>query len=183
MERFIAGRSVGFCTNPECAEFGKGSFLLASGTRKPVMHYRCPCGRDGLVIPEEASCQVEPGETYWKEVRVEFNYKLGKGYRELAIVRDDALLFGSVYELRSPLITTEKRAKALAESILATLNRLGADSERALRDGPIPPDQVFVFSMDRPAEVEAFTDQCLRLERWLLEGGRRHTAPAPKVAA
>ena len=110
-------RGCGYCMDNRCTDYAKGAFLLNQGE-----HYVCPtCKTRGLVVDEVGSWEGDA--MTFKEVRVEYNYDpVEFKYREVAIVRDDALEgIHNVYTLQSPLIKTDKRALKVAESLLANL--------------------------------------------------------------
>ena len=112
-------RGVGFCLQKECADYAKGVFLLNHGDT-----FFCPrCRIQGFVEPERHTSVIR-GATY-KEVRVEYNYDSVRNvYREIAIVRDEALPGRcSTLVMYSPLIRTEKKALMTAQSLLASLQK------------------------------------------------------------
>lgn len=137
-------RGVGYCNNTDCEDFSKGVFLLNHSDT-----FYCPRCRIQGAVEQERGHYVGTGEIF-KEVRVEYNYDpITKAYREIAIVRDEAL-WGrcNVYTLHSPLIKTENRALKVAEALLANLNRY---SGRLGEDG-VPRTTEIILSFDDTRE-------------------------------
>ena len=140
-------RGVGYCMNKGsgndsegCEDYAKGVFLLNHGDR-----FSCPrCRIYGVVVKEKGFADDPDG--IFKEVRVEYNYDpIEVRYREVAIVRDDAIWGpSSTYTLMSPLIKTEKRALKVAESILANLQRYSG----LLLNDDIPRTTEIILSWD-----------------------------------
>lgn len=139
-------RGVGYCENTSCEEFCKAKFLLYHEGS-----FFCQvCFKEGFAVEEVGKPVRAPGQLFG-EVKVEYCYcPSAKRYRELAIVRDEAL--GSnigVYTLQSPLIQTEKRALKVAEALLSTLN----DGVLLDEDLARPPHiQEKILSWDKPLE-------------------------------
>lgn len=154
-------RGVGYCDNVECEDYFKGVFLLNHSDT-----FYCPRCR-GRGFAEAETFTVEGKSDLYYSVRVEFMFDpASRKYREIAIVSDDSLLDGSEYILKSPLVKTEKRALALAESILARLAYANADAVRDMHDT--------VISLD--GNKEEFRKQLDALEEmWYTANNRRNT--------
>lgn len=118
-------RGVGYCNNIECKEYCQSVFLwMHEGD-----HVCRSCAQVGFVVPEIGRAEREPGR-FFGEVRVRFDYAPAlQRYLQTAIVRDETL--GSdcgVYHMESPMCRTDKRAFAIGESLLSSLNdKLYAD--------------------------------------------------------
>lgn len=155
----IMKRGIGYCSHTECEDYAKGVFLLNHGP-----DFFCPrCSRKGWTESERMSyTQVSD---IFKEVRLEYNFDPLTGkYRELAIVRDEALVgTHNVYTLFSPLIKTEKRALKTAEAILANLSRV--EGMEDLRLGRMPRTTEYLLQID--TSREDFDKQLHRLAKTL----------------
>jgi hypothetical protein len=139
-------RAVGYCESTECEDYAKGVFLLNHGDT-----FYCPrCREEGTIIKEEGRCAGN--SDIFKEVRVEYNYDpIRRAYRELAIVRDEALWgMHNVYTLQSPLIKTDKRAAKVAEALLGNLSR--PQGLLAATDGNVPRTTEYILDLDKPPE-------------------------------
>ncbi len=135
-------RAIGYCENTGCEDYAQDVFLLNHGDT-----FYCPrCRMTGFVEHERGAIVGTSHIT--KEVRVEFNYSpIERRYREIAIVRDESVWGrNNVYTLISSLIKTEKRAFAVAESILAVLNH----NPNAMNDNGIVRTTQTVLSFDLP---------------------------------
>jgi hypothetical protein len=148
-------RGVAYCLNTECKFYHSSVFMLFKHTGHPSLGepYVCPtCEQTGVVVPEvERRIPGDFAATGYGRVEVRFNWDPAVGYyRGSAIVVDHAIYPGSSqFILESPLIKTERRALAVAESAIANLN-LGRDPGR-------PPASI---DLDQPPEV--FAAQCER---------------------
>jgi acyl carrier protein phosphodiesterase len=152
-------RGVGYCTNEDCDEQFKGTFLMNHNSDK----FYCPsCRKNGQLQAEfGASCNEHPR---YDEVRVEYEYDAREErYKAVAIVRDEGMWGGhwNKYTLRSPLIRTEKRALKVAEAILSNLNqRIGY-----VDDNGIPRTEEMVISWDSESYSHDLQRMAERIER------------------
>lgn len=146
-------RAVGFCKTEGCEKFNQGTFLFSS--HHDPIHVCAQCHRRGEVVKEEWSVK-EPGNLNFRQVRVEYNYvpslvaEVGSGgkWSEIAIVTDDSMsLDCNVYHMKSPLIKTEKRALAVAISMLGGLLQ---DPKYVLEQSPGSRPQENIISFDEP---------------------------------
>lgn len=164
-------RAVGYCTNTDCEDYSKGTFLLNHGDK----FFCSRCRVLGFIKKEEGD-YTQVGEIF-TEVRVEYNYSpVDDKYTEIAIVRDESLPEGNVYTLQSPLVKTQNRALKIAEAILSNLNRCGVG------EGGVPNTRETILCIDDPREK--FAAACAALARDL-EGSnlaRHREASAPKEA-
>jgi len=114
-------RAIGFCTNEDCQDYGKGNFLMEY---REV--YLCDrCDRLGRLKIESGNFHNE--NHCVREVRVEFCYDFVEDrYTGLAVVWDASQSpeGTNTYEIHSPIIRTKKRALGVAESVLANLQRV-----------------------------------------------------------
>ena len=152
----MSKRAVGYCTNNQCENFLKGTFLLNHGDT-----FYCPhCRMLGFVERER---WLDSDDQVYKTVRVHFNFNPGnKRYMEIAIVDVNELKYGGMYELYSPLIRTEQRALKIAETTLCLLNSGMKNSDGQLSNELI----MDVDNGDWDAQI-------LKLERLLEERERR----------
>lgn len=136
----------------DCEDLGKGVFVMG-GDAKPLCR---ACHRPMEYIRE--SCTTSGDSPIFREVRVEFQYDpLQRRYRGVAIVRAESIWKGSVYTLYSPLVKTDKRALALAESLLGALVTSGTLSNDARQT-------VLDFGASRSEWVEQILNLSRRLD-------------------
>ena len=137
----MSSRGAGYCTNYGCVHYQTGTITL-----NHAGEFRCrQCKLEGIHELERAI--FPPGVTVFARACVEYDFDAGtKEYRRAAIVQDDSLPpDGATYTLRSPLVSTDKRALVLAEALLANLNHY--------RTSPLDPhvrSAEHVLSLDAP---------------------------------
>lgn len=115
----------GFCMNPECADYGKGNYILVGPTDAPRTRYLCAepgCHAEGFIEYEHAEWTPELGA--FREVRVEYDFEPdGRVYKAVGIVLDNDRPIGRTYTYFTPLIRHKKRALYLAEKFLGLLQQ------------------------------------------------------------
>ena len=124
-------RGAGYCLNEACSEYHSKIFVMNVRTGDL---FSCPkCQVLGWTETENGVYKGE-GE-FFREVQVEFDFDPAtRVYKSVAIVRDNNIESGMIYVMRSPLITTEKRALKLAESMLSGLNVYNSRSPEGVPD-------------------------------------------------
>ena len=150
-------RAIGYCERNACTAYLKGVFLLNHGDR-----FYCPqCREQGFIEKEtHTDWSWRDGSEVYKTVRVHFNFNpASRSYMEIAIVDIPELPTGSMAEIHSPLIKTEKRALKVAEAALCALNS-------GIKDGG---HNEIVLDMDKPN----YPAQLAKLEELLNERERR----------
>lgn len=139
-------RGVGYCDNIECKEYCQGVFLwLHEGD-----HVCRTCAQVGFIVPERGRAERESGK-FFGEVRVQFDYVPAiREYLQTAIIRDDTLGADcGVYYLQNPMCKTDKRAFAIGESLLSSLNdKLYANEDLVVP----PPSHERVYDLGKPIE-------------------------------
>lgn len=112
-------RGVGYCTNRDCAVFGRLYLLLDLPSQ-----FECPtCLRPASMERERGMHRAKAA--VYDEVRVEFDFDPLLGiYKQTARIRDGRLL-GShdVYTLQSPLIHSREHAVEVGRIVLLNLNQ------------------------------------------------------------
>jgi hypothetical protein len=146
-------RAIGFCKTEGCDKFNDGVFLF-SMHEDPI--FVCSkCNKRGMVVKEEYSVK-NPEDLTFRQVRVEFDFRpslvaeVGAGgtWHGIAIVTDDSMNPEyNVYTMKSPLIKTEKRALAVAVSMLGGLLQ---NPERMLELNPGSRAQESIINFDEP---------------------------------
>lgn len=145
-------RAVGYCRTDGCEDFNRGKFVF-TGSPEPT-HFCTKCGVYGMVVKEEWHTKYADNMDFY-QVRLEYNFTpslvpnvhIGRWCCE-AIVTDEVLpKTGNVYYMKSPLISTEKRALEVATSVLSALMR---DPEETLRNAPgsRPRESIIDFEED-----------------------------------
>lgn len=139
-------RGIGFCLNHRCESYLKTTFLLYH--EGP---FRCrTCSEVGAIEAERGHLNGSPG-TVVGEVRIEYCFDpASRLYRELAVVRDEALGPNvSSYTAFCPLMSTERRALKAAETLLISLNEGVLNLEGGSHE--LPPVREHVLRLDDSA--------------------------------
>lgn len=169
-------RGVGYCRNNDCKKFNQDVFLFAN----QVSHFNCGvCHTQGMVV-KEVGWPKDTENMVFSEVRIDFDYRpslepwVPEGrYTQLAIVRDESCPNQNVYYLHSPVIRTDKRALATAESILGNLCQFPEDVLRNSTFAHRTKDTIIDFDLPT-AEVKAkLTEVGDRLARSGLAKGNK----------
>lgn len=148
----VTVRAVGICKTEGCKSYNDPKFLFSM--HLDPIHVCTECHRAGMVVKEEFSIKQPDNLTFF-QVRVEYNFRpslvadVHEGtWHGLCIVSDESMSKDeNVYTLRSPLIQTEKRAAAVATSILGGLLQ---DPEEMLKSNPGSRPKENLIDFDEP---------------------------------
>jgi hypothetical protein len=129
--------------------------------------YRCSepyCGQQGIVIREE-SWPNNAENMSFSEVRVEFDYDPDNAkFKAICICRDESNPNQNIFNVRTPVIRTEKRAWEVAKGLLGNLaqnpeevldKKLGSRPRETIIDFDLPKAEV-------SAKLEALGQKLLR---------------------
>lgn len=141
-------RGIGVCRYRECEDFNKSLFLINHGN-----YFSCPrCHKVGIYRIEQGTTLNNTSLDFY-QVRVEFSYDPDRDrFRAVAVVTDESMdkSKGNVYTLKSPLISTEKRALEVATSLLGNL--MHATEEIFDGSGVSRPKEHLLY-LDKPREL------------------------------